>query len=114
LADNQRTPLTTPQVEQLRAAFPYLPQDYFDYMGKVGWGETDSGRMIYEGPTGIADVYGPQCNVRDVVLLGDDFQGYCFGFNLTSACYGEVSDAGVWEEWSRDRNIWYYVGDDIN
>ena len=70
--------------------------------------------MIYEGPTDIADIYGPLCKVGDVVLLGDDFQGYCFGFHRSSARYGEVSDAGVWQEWPLNRGIQYYVRDNTS
>ena len=104
-------PLTSQEVAEIQRDYPMLPDDYLRYMQSVGWGETESGRMIYQGPTAAAEIYGDRTGLKDIILLGDDFQGYCFGFSRESGHYGEVSDDGRWQEWPMTRGIGYYVAE---
>jgi hypothetical protein len=104
------TPLTPGEIAELRRRFPDLRDDYFDYLSSTGWGDTEAGPTIYEGPVDPVEVYGPRDNLTGIILLGDDFQGYCFGYNFESECYGEVSDDGTWEPWSPLDEFARYAG----
>ncbi|MCR9117281.1 MAG: hypothetical protein NXI22_10090 [bacterium] len=103
------TQLTPDAIAELRRQYPNLRDDYFDYLSTVGWGETDAGPMIYEGPTESNEIYGPREELAGIVLLGDDFQGYCFGYHAESECYGEISDDGSWEPWPASEGFIRYV-----
>lgn len=103
--------LTPQQIADIQRDNPVLPDDYFNYLRSAGWGETESGRMIFEGPITAAEIYGPHKELGEIVLLGDDFQGSCFGFNFESSRYGEVDDDGRWQEWPIARGIHHYVAD---
>lgn len=102
-------PLAPEVVAELRRQFPILREDYFHYLMSVGWGESGAGPMIYEGPTTPEEIYGPRYELARILLLGDDFQGYCFGYNSKSNCYGEVSDSGSWEPWPTSAGFSRYV-----
>jgi len=103
------TPLPLEAIANLRRQYPRLRDDYFDYLTAVGWGETDAGPTIYSGPTEPGEIYGPHDEHAGIVLLGDDFQGYCFGYNTETECYGEISDDGHWEPWPQTQGILHYV-----
>ncbi len=96
-------------VEALQAEFPELPADYFAYMETVGWGEAASGRVVYSGPVTPASIYGERFAKSHIILLGDDMQGYCFGFGRDSKRFGEISDSGDWEPWPGERHFKDYV-----
>ena len=104
-----RTPLSRTQVESLRAECPWLPTEYFVYIETVGWGEADSGRMVYSGPVVPSSIYGARFAKSRIVLLGDDMQGYCFGFDPDSKRLGEISDSGEWQPWPEQRSFTDYV-----
>jgi hypothetical protein len=106
----ERSTLSQSELLKLLASCPGLPADYLAYLKSVGWGETASGRMIYGGPISPEDVYGTDTECKDIVLLGDDFAGNCFGYNLESATYGEISPAGIWQWWPSGTGIDRYVG----
>jgi hypothetical protein len=103
------TPLPLETIANLRRQYPRLREDYFDYLTSVGWGDTDAGPTIYSGPTEPDEIYGPRDEHAGIVLLGDDFQGHCFGYNTETECYGEISDDGHWEPWPRTQGILHYV-----
>jgi hypothetical protein len=107
----KRTPVNQSEVDALKAAYPELPNAYFDYLLAVGAGEADSGRMIYSGPIVPSSVYGPRYQDSRIVLLGDDMQGYCFGFDRQSLQFGEISDFGEWQHWPSHRVFDDYVVD---
>ena len=105
------TPLTSESIAKLRRQHPRLRSDYFDYLSAVGWGETEAGPNIYSGPIDPDEIYGHRAEHTGIVLLGDDFQGYCFGYNTVTECYGEISADGHWEPWTNDRGISQYVAE---
>ena len=87
-----------------------LPEDYIHYLSNIGWGETKNGRMIYSGPISPNEIYNENFkNKNNIVLLGDDFQGNCLGYDLTNKVYGEVSDFGEWEVWEKNELLSSYV-----
>lgn len=104
-----RTPLSREAITDLRRRFPALRDDYFNYLMTVGWGETDAGPMIYQGPTNPGEIYGVRDEHVGILLLGDDFQGHCFGYNTETESYGEISDDGRWESWPKSVGIDHYV-----
>ena len=106
---SKRTVLNDAQVAALIGKYPELPSEYIAYLRSEGWGEAQSGRMIYEGPMFPDEIYGDNYNGPNVLLLGDDFQGYCFAYNPETKSYGEISDSGDWEPWPNDEGFVNYV-----
>ena len=105
----ERTKLNQTEIWNIQREFPSLPMDYYRYMMDVGWGESDSGHMIYSGPTSAKEIYGSTSSLESIVLLGDDFQGYCFGFDIVSKVYGEVSPKGEWQPSTTAENFSAYI-----
>jgi len=97
-----QVPLSDEAVERLKSEVPLLPSDYLDYLRESGWGRTDGGYMLYSGPIPPSDVYAQHTGMTHIVLLGDDFNGYCLGFDLKAGRYGEMSDSGDWEQLAQD------------
>src|SRR5688500_3750637 len=89
-----RTPLTTSEVERLILRYPGLPAEYLVYLRDMGWGTAPNGHMIYSGPISPDEVYPQSSGDMDRVLIGDDMQGYCLGYDFASKRYGEYSDLG--------------------
>lgn len=100
-----RTPVSKSEVDAIKAEFPELPEDYFEYLLAVGCGVAASGRMIYSGPVDPAGIYGARFQGSRIVLLGDDMQGYCLGFDREACCLGEVSDFGEWQPWPPEKRF---------
>ncbi len=103
------TRLSLELIRELRQNYPRLRDDYFGYLQFVGWGDTETGHMIYEGPTGTDEIYGSRDDHSNIVLLGDDLQGYCFGYDTETKCYGEIGDVGTWKPWPSVEGIERYV-----
>lgn len=96
--------------DTLFAMWPDLPADYLAYLREAGPGPTANGRMIYGGPVSPQEIYGDDLAQPDVVLLGDDFAGYCLGYDLASSRYGEVAPDGRWQVWSDEQGLAHYLG----
>ncbi len=103
------TPLPEDRIAALRCEFPVLPDAYFEYLSRIGWGEAASGRMIYDGPMPPSEIYGDRVSNEHFVVLGDDFQGYCLAVRLSTGMLGELSPEGVWEEWPVSESFDGYV-----
>jgi hypothetical protein len=81
--------LTNLEIEKLLDEFPSLPLQYLDFLKSVGYGDLEELRL-YSGPVRPSDIYSkPQGELSSIILFGDDFQGYCFGFD-TSKDYSVV------------------------
>jgi hypothetical protein len=106
---SNRTTLATSEIAALKKQYPELPAEYFDYLLNVGWGEADSGRIIYSGPVTPASIFGDRYRNSTIILFGDDMQGYCFGFDMATKRLGEISDFGEWEPWETERSFYDYV-----
>lgn len=89
-----RTRLTETEIDSLLKELPQLPADYIDYLRNTGWGESESGCMIYSGPVSPSDVYSNGDEMPDLMILGDDFQGYCLAYCFRERLYGEITDDG--------------------
>jgi len=46
-----------------------------------------------------------------LVILGDDFAGYCFAYDLAGQRYGEVSPVGEWQPWVLEAGITDYTNE---
>lgn len=76
--------LSSADVDGLRARYPGLPEDYLDFLVEVGSGDLGE-FQIYSGPVPAPEVYPSDSGaLGGVLLVGDDFQGYCFGFDRAS------------------------------
>lgn len=89
--------LTEEEVHALRRDVPELPEDYLRYLQTTGWGEAESGFMVYSGPMDVDEVDGGDMDLPNVVLLADDFQGDYIGFDRETRLFGEISEDGEWE-----------------
>lgn len=75
------TPVSVDDTDKIKAEFPGIPREYTDFLEKIGFGEVGALR-IYEAPISPDDIYPcPKGDLSGIILLGDDFQGYCFGFD---------------------------------
>ncbi len=104
-----RTTLTDDEIAGLVRQYPGLPSDYLEYLRNEGWGQTESECMIYQRPIPPGDVYGDGYEGPNVVLFGDDYQGYCLGYDFNAKRYGEINDFGEWEEWPESEGLLDYV-----
>src|SRR5215471_21708185 len=99
------TLLTTSEIERLIARHPGLPADYLTYLRDVGWGTAPSGHMIYSGPIYPGEVYPQLSGETNRVLIGDDMQGYCLGYDFAAKRYGEYSNFGDWSSFDEDFDL---------
>lgn len=77
------TPMDPDRVAKLRSAHPRLPSAYLDLLGELGFGNYGGAFSIYSGLSSPEDVYGKPVpdNLKMLLLFGDDFQGFCYGFD---------------------------------
>jgi hypothetical protein len=73
---------TTAELREMQRQFPGIPEDYTTFLRELGSGNLGE-IQVYSGPIGPRDVY-PLASgeLEKVVLIGDDMQGYCFGFDV--------------------------------
>jgi hypothetical protein len=107
-----QTKLTDSELSLIQDAHANIPSDYLAYLREIGWGESASGRMIYSGPVDPESVYGPDVVSSSIVLLGDDMQGYCLGYDLATMTYGETTPRGEWEPWPEEVGFGHFVRPD--
>ena len=87
----------------LSSQFPGIPSDYLSFLQEIGFGNLGN-IQIYSGPALCNSVYPQHVSDRlaSIVLIGDDMQGYCFGFDIENQYrIVEVDDKGV----SRVKNM---------
>ena len=104
-----QTVLTTSEIESLVAEHPDLPVDYLAYLRDVGWGTTPSGHVIYSGPVAPDQVYPQFASETKRLLIGDDMQGNCLGYDFESKRYGEYADFGDWTSFDESFNLPAYL-----
>ena len=93
---SDRTVLEDSEIKELKSKHPTLPEEYFEYLRSVGWGDAESGNMIYSGPITPQNIFGDGFEGPELLVLGDDYNGYCFAFDPVAERFGEISDFGEW------------------
>jgi len=102
---SDRTLLKASEIALLVAEYPGLPEDYLAYLREAGWGKAPNGHMIYSGPISPDEIYPQLSGEKNRVLIGDDMQGYCLGYDFVVKRYGEYSDSGDWSAFDEDFNL---------
>jgi hypothetical protein len=96
--DSRLTPLTSAKAAALKVRHHDVPEDYLQFLTGVGYGRIGEMRLsIYSGPCEPSDIYDAETasHLPGVLLVADDFQGYCYGYDTTSAwTFGEVNERG--------------------
>jgi len=89
------TRLRDEDVDKLRLEYPGLPCEYLEFLSLVGYGNLEE-LQLYSGPTSAKSIYPqPKGDLSGIVLFGDDFQGYCFGFDTRKDfCLVEIDPRG--------------------
>lgn len=77
-----------------------LPDDYLEFMAKVGAGEVgDAEFMFYPGPIEPADIYDEEfaesLSDDDIMLFGDDLSGHTFGFDADGDIFEISPEVGA-------------------
>lgn len=65
---------------------PDMPDDYIEFLKCVGYGDIgDDNYMIYSGLVTPEDIFDEITSktLKNILLFGDDFNGYCAGFLTT-------------------------------
>jgi hypothetical protein len=77
--------LDSPAINALKKRHPDLPADYLRFLEEVGYG--DLGELqLYNGPSAFENFYPIiSGSAPNVLIFGDDKQGYCFGFDLADS-----------------------------
>ena len=114
VAASELTPLTSTQVQLLRNQYPSIPDGYFEYLETIGYGSCKSGSSVYSGPVHPVEIYGDRLADSPIRILGDDFMGYCFGFDTARHEYGELSPSGEWEPWPPGTDFLDHVSPDAD
>ena len=111
--ESRLTPLTQPEIKKIRDEHPSVPNDLLDFLAVVGWGRI--GRMslsIYGGLVKPENIYDAKtaAKLKSVLLIGDDFSGYCVGYDTGKAwLLGEVNDSGRFEACSDAKTLSEFV-----
>lgn len=82
------SPVQAGRVDQLIQTYPGLPDDYAEFLREVGFGSIgDGGYMVYDGLVSPDEVFDPGSvqDFSDLLLFGDDFQGYNGAFQPKKA-----------------------------
>lgn len=74
--------LSQNNIDEIRSAYPGIPQEYLDWLLVNGWGEHNSGYMIYSHPAYWSEISGSECpeSIKNILMVGDDMAGYAIGF----------------------------------
>lgn len=77
--------LSPEDIQDLKNCLPGLPEDYLLFLEQIGYGCLD-GLQVYSGPIAPDEIYPKfRGDPANVILFGDDTQGYCFGFDTSQA-----------------------------
>lgn len=82
-------PVSSQEVEQIRQKHDSVPADYVDFLVRVGAGNTSGDLPDYKFYSGLispSTIYDKETakKLRSILLIGDDYQGYCAGFDAAN------------------------------
>lgn len=74
--------LSAPEIKAMKEEHGPLPEEYIAWLSEQGWGEQESGIMLYSGPLHASEIFGVQypSALEGVLLIGDDMAGYSIGY----------------------------------
>lgn len=75
------------KILDIKKVYPSLPDDYCSFLEDVGSGEVGhSAYVIYNGVLEPGEIYDADTAeaIGDILIFGDDMQGYCAGFAIDS------------------------------
>ncbi|WP_143752391.1 hypothetical protein [Marinobacter guineae] len=86
MVESEMERLSYHQVEAIKAEYGLLPEEYLRWLSERGWGEQESGIMLYSGPVHPNEIFGEQYPValKEVLLVGDDMAGYSIGYRAAN------------------------------
>ena len=78
---SKMTVVASSRVDAIRSRYPWLPDEYLEFLRDVGAGEIgESSLMVYDSPVPAETIFGHD-TIPGVLAIGDDFQGYVFGYS---------------------------------
>lgn len=80
-------PISVAEASSLREGIGDIPKDYVAFLCEVGAGTVGNASFrVYPGLIEPSDIYDPEraSTLSDILLFGDDFQGYNFGFSKSN------------------------------
>lgn len=87
--------ITGAEVASMLSEYPGIPAEYLEFLNRVGFGNLGE-LQFYEGPVPAGDVYPRLKGLTTILLTCDDFQGYCYGFDVASGfALVEICPKGV-------------------
>ena len=103
IVGKDRSPLSSLQPcdmatrERIRRDHPHVPQDYLEFLGSIGAGLIGDGRYsLYTGLTTPRSVFGVMPpGTENILLFGDDMQGFCAGFDVTTWQVVEIDSSDM-------------------
>ena len=88
------TPIPKGECDSIRDQHAGIPDDYLSFLTEIGWGELET-LQLFSGPVPASEIYGSKDQLSHVILIGDDYQGYCFGYETVPVfALVEVSPSG--------------------
>ncbi len=88
---DKMVPISPNDEATIRALYPAIPADYVDFLLTVGAGEIgDAAFALYSGPVEPEEIYGDSDGVENVLLIGDDLQGFNVGYELDTWSVVEI------------------------
>ncbi|WP_312315915.1 hypothetical protein [Stenotrophomonas sp.] len=88
------TPVSREKLAQLRADYPQIPDQFIEFLEKVGFGCIgDGGYMIYDGVAEPGFICSEPESVDWILLFGDDFSGCNAGFHVITGRIYEIDSA---------------------
>jgi hypothetical protein len=78
--------LSSEEVDEIKHMFPAIPEEYFDFMRDIGWGNFSNNLMLYSAPVTPDEIYGDDYPdvISRILIFGDDFNGRCFGWDTSN------------------------------
>lgn len=88
---DKMVPISPNDEATIRALYPAIPADYVDFLLTVGAGEIgDAAFALYSGPVEPEEIYGDSDGVENILLIGDDLQGFNVGYELDTWSVVEI------------------------
>lgn len=89
-------PIAVQKASDLQKNFPNIPIDYIAFLLEVGYGNlSDNSFMFYDGLVEAEEIYDEQISLDEIILFGDDLQGFNTGFNTKNWTIVEIDPTNM-------------------